>query len=728
MGREEGRTKSCRGIRLMAAALAAGCLMAWVAAAEGAADTAAESPAGSSKPSAGTSTKSTGGAVKTDVLAPPAETPPVPTPAEPGTAPSTPGVMKTSPAGDGKIDFHMKNEDLNNVLELLSREYEVNIVASKSAKGKVTADLYKVTIDQVLDAICRANNLQWVKEGGQIYVQTPDEAKATRLDESRMKTEVFPLNFLTAEDASKLVTPAISAKATVAVNTPSEIGLPTGAGGSTGGNSFGLADSLVIRDYPENLEQVRDILKQMDRRPRQVLVEATILQVTLNDSTSLGVNFNTLAGIDFRDISSTMVPVHTPFAASPTTDPAIVTANAAQAVDGHLAPWGNAYTTGFATPGPGLNIGVMTNNVSVFINALESVTDTTVLSNPKVLALNKQRAEVMIGERFGYRTTTTTATTTVQTIEFLDTGTQMIFRPFISDDGYVRLEVHPKVSTGGVDAAGLPTEQTTEVTANIMVKDGHTVVIGGLFSENTSIAKSMIPGLGNIPLAGWLFRNNSDTTIRREIIILLTPHIIEDEAAANALGEGLRDDAKRRCLGMREGFTFFTRERITATFMEEADKAWQRYERTGSCLDRLGAWWNVNLTLNVSPNHLPALRLRDRVNSGRDRSPAGPGVWTFWNSVSDRMSEWDKAKAQAAAAQPKPAAVETPKDKPAATPANAPKDKAPAVPPPPAAPAKAAASEAAPADPNTPSTTAKAETVADEVTAAYDAEEVDDGE
>ncbi|MCX5672471.1 MAG: hypothetical protein NTU94_14230 [Planctomycetota bacterium] len=91
-----------------------------------------------------------------------------------------------------------------------------------------------------------------------------------------------------------------------------------------------------------------------------------------------------------------------------------------------------------------------------------------------------------MGQRLGYKTTTTTETTTVQTIEFLDSGTQLIFRPFISDDGYVRMEIHPKISKGLVDpATGLPSETTTEVTCNIMVKDGHTVVIGGLFRETT---------------------------------------------------------------------------------------------------------------------------------------------------------------------------------------------------------------------------------------------------
>jgi len=92
----------------------------------------------------------------------------------------------------------------------------------------------------------------------------------------------------------------------------------------------------------------------------------------------------------------------------------------------------------------------MTNNVALFIRAMEQVTDTTVISNPKVLALNKQRAEVMVGERLGYLTTTVTETSAIQAVEFIESGTQLIFRPFITDDGYVRMEVHPEVSEGEI--------------------------------------------------------------------------------------------------------------------------------------------------------------------------------------------------------------------------------------------------------------------------------------
>jgi len=498
----------------------------------------------------------------------------------------------------------------------------------------VTADLYDVTVDEALDAICQAAGLGWRREGKCIYIYTQDELAAMATDESRLVTEVFQLNYLSAAEAVTLLEPAKSDQGSVTASSEPGEGIPSGAGGETGGNSFSLPDTVVVRDFPENVERMREIIQKMDRRPRQVLVEATILQVQLDDTTSLGVDFNVLAGIDFRDLSQTATAI---------TDPTTNANDGTVTIGAEERPYGHVAQVGFADPGNGLNIGVMTNNVSFFIHALEEVTDTTILSNPKVLALNKQRAEVIVGERLGYRTTTVTETTMVEAVEFLDTGTQLIFRPFISDDGYVRMEIHPEVSTG-VIANGLPQEVTTEVTCNVMVKDGHTIVIGGLFDEDVSIGRSQVPGLGNIPGLGWLFRSKEDSTTRNEIIVLLTPHILENEEDAAALGESVLSDAKRRCLGLREGFSFFTRERITTGYLQAAEEAWARYQDTGSKGDLDRASWNMLLANNVAPDNLKALRLKDKILTAQNGEPYTPPNVTIWDSLRDRLRKIDKAR------------------------------------------------------------------------------------
>ena len=667
MGRkmEMRQTHRVRWILAVAAALA---YLALGAAAATGADAAKKSPAPAKTPA------------KTEAPKPaPAAPAPAPAPAEPAepsaAEPSAPSGATTAAetvmvGEDGKIEsLHAKNEDISNILELLSRQYQVNIIASKGVKGKVTADLYNVSIDQVLDAICRANGLKWSRENNSIYVNTAEEATAIKTDESRLVTEVFPLNYLTAEDAAKLIVPAMSAKGVSAVNAPTEKGLPSGSSGSTGANSFGLQDSIIVKDFPENIERVRDILKRMDRRPRQVLVEATILEVTLTDTTTLGVNFNALSGIDFHQLTPTTTsPIN------PTTlvNADTTTAPVPQPGSGRPGSWGQVSAQGFAEAGQGLNIGFITSDVSVFIQALETIMDTTVLSNPKVLAVNKQRSQVLIAQRLPYVTTTASETTQMQTVNFLEVGTELVFRPFISDDGYVRLEVHPKVSsptkpTSIAPSVVMPGENTTEVTANIMVKDGHTVVIGGLFKETTSTTRNQVPGLGNIPGLGWLFRSNSDGTNRTEIIVLLTPHIIDDAEAANEIGVQALDDAKRRCLGMREGFSWITRERIQTLYLHAADKAWQEYEKNHKPFDLAWALWNTQVALNIAPNNLKALRMKDTILSEKRGEPYEPPSWTIWDSIGDRLKEMDEAKKAAAeerAAAPPVTPAPPPTDKP----------------------------------------------------------------
>ena len=659
-GSETRKQGTWRG-RLVATVLVLVYVLICAGAASGAEATAPKTPAATSAPTAGSKAPAVPAATPTPAPAP--KTASVPPPPDiPETPVGTGDTIQATNSSDGTIELHAKNEDLANVLELLSQKYQLNIIVTRGAKGRVTVDLYKATIAQTLDAICRANNLKWSREDNSIYVFTPEEGLAIRQDEARLVTEVFPLNYLSGEDAVKFITPTLSGKATVAVNTPAEKGISSSGGGggagssssggaSTNGNSFGLQDSLVIRDYPENLAAAHEVLKRMDRKPRQVLIEATILQVKLDDDTSLGINFNTLAGIDFRDLTTASgFPVGNPGAvANATTTTAPISSG----------PWGAISTQGFATPGVGLNVGVITNNVAFFINALETVSDSTILSTPKVLALNQQLAEVFVCRRLGYRTTTTTDTTTIQTVNFLDTGTQLIFRPFISNDGYIRMEIHPKVSSGAV-IDDLPQEDTTEITCNIMVKDGYTIVIGGLFDETTAISRSQVPGLGNVPGLGMLWRKKDDSTKRNEIIVLLTPHIIENDEASDALGRQFLDDAKRHCLGMRENFACFTRERITASYFQAADQAWQKYEENGRAEDLDCALWNVQLSLGVSPNHIKAMRLKDRILTEKKGGRYEVPNWTMWDTLTDRLNEMEEDKAAAAALAPEEPAVMPP--------------------------------------------------------------------
>ncbi|HSV15711.1 MAG TPA: hypothetical protein VLI90_15725, partial [Tepidisphaeraceae bacterium] len=263
-------------------------------------------------------------------------------------------------------------------------------------------------------------------------------------------------------------------------------------------------------------------------------------------------------------------------------------------------------------PAGGMRIGVLTNNLSVFLQALESVTNTTVLSNPKVLALDKQKGEVNVGAQLGYKTTTTSSTTTTETVAFLPTGTRLIFRPFIGDDGFIRLEIHPEDSSGTIDAAGVPQVTTTEVTSNVMVKDGHTIVIGGLFRDVSSASRGQVPGIGNIPFLGALFRQQQDSTQREEVIILLTPHIIKDDAAYSALSEEQQKRIEDYRVGVRKGMMIWGRERLAETAYQNALASLREPNP-----NRGMAMWHLNNATNLNPQFVEAMELKEKI-SGRE--------------------------------------------------------------------------------------------------------------
>ena len=125
----------------------------------------------------------------------------------------------------------------------------------------------------------------------------------------------------------------------------------------------------------------------------------------------------------------------------------------------------------------------------------------------------------------GYQTSTVSQTSTTQNVQFLNVGTQLRFRPFVSSDGWIRLEVHPERSTGEIDTNGIPQTNTSQVTTNVMIPDGATIVIGGLMDTEVDTNWQGVPFLSRIPLLGYLFRHTIDDTPKKELVVLLTPHI-----------------------------------------------------------------------------------------------------------------------------------------------------------------------------------------------------------
>ena len=327
-----------------------------------------------------------------------------------------------------------------------------------------------------------------------------------------------------AKDVEPMLSPLLSGDEQLILGPESKSGLDQAD--DLGGNEQATREMLILLAREETNARVDALLAKLDIPPQQVLVEATILSVSLNDTAKLGVDFTALGGIDFQAMGGT----------SNITD----SYTGGTAEGAQLDNWLLGFSqTGFTdSSSGGLHMGILKNQVGIFIQALEDVGNATVLSNPQVLTLNRHAAQVLVGKKIGYQTTTTTQTSTVQSVEFLEVGTSLVFRPFISDDGYVRMEIHPENSDGSINpTSGLPEESTTEVSTNILVRSGHTVVIGGLMENAVATTTSQIPFLGSLPYLGSLFRSESESESKNEIIVMLTPHIVDDQELDSRAGE-----------------------------------------------------------------------------------------------------------------------------------------------------------------------------------------------
>lgn len=499
----------------------------------------------------------------------------------------------------GTVDVQVSNANIHEVLHMLSLQSEKNIIASKEVRGTVTASLYNVTLKEALDAILKANGYTYREKGNFIYVYTPRELEEIEKSERKMSTEVFHLYYTPAANAVNMIKPVLSSEAQVSFTAAPGSGLD---GKETGGASHAVEDIVIVRDYADNLEKARKVIREVDRRPQQVLVEATIVSARLNEDNALGIDFTILGGVDF----STITTQNGQFLRAGLDENAAV-ANRANSIG-----TGDNFTKNI---NGGFRAGLVTDNVAVFLSALETVTDTMVLANPKVLTLNKQKGEVLVGREDGYLTTTFTESTAVQTVEFLQTGTRLIFRPFIGDDGYIRMEIHPEDSDGKV-VNGLPQKTTTEITTNIMVKDGHTIVIGGLFRESDTTARRQIPGLGNLPVVGALFRSQADTAVREEIIVLLTPHIVKDDAAYSAASQEQLAEIEKMRVGMRKGMMFFGRDRLAENCYDAAVAELNKPEP-----NRKKALWHLDCATNLNPQFIEAINLKQEL-TGRELSYA----------------------------------------------------------------------------------------------------------
>jgi type IV pilus assembly protein PilQ len=374
-----------------------------------------------------------------------------------------------------------------------------------------------------------------------------------------------------------LITPMLTQTiGSISVSTAADVGIASDAN-AAGGNNFAGAEVVLVRDFEAVLAQVDQVFEEVDRQPLQVSIEAMILSVKLSDETKIGVDWELLRNKQHIRI-------------------------------GFGAPLETTVGDMNLANNSGLKVGFLDSSLAAFLDALETIGETHVISSPRLMCLNKQRAEIHIGEEQGYVSTTVTETSATQSVEFLETGTQLRLRPYISNDGLVRLEIHPELSTGTVEVSEnftLPNKAVTQVTTNVMVRDGATLVIGGLIREDLESNSNQIPLLGSLPYVGPLFRHTTDKTSRDELIVLITPRIVWEP--------------KFHCEGEYANCEFHMQHTVMADKMSHVSRVYygRRYKRLAKAAwvagDAKAALRYANMSIQFNRLDRDAIQLRTQI-------------------------------------------------------------------------------------------------------------------
>ena len=464
---------------------------------------------------------------------------------------------------DNTVTLDFKDADIQNVLRVLAYKSGVNIVAGKEVVGTVTIRLVDVPWDQALDVILSTYGFAYERQGNIITVATVDAMKERREKKKELTeiegvtSKVFTLQYLDAQDAKKMLEPQLSPQGKISVLEITgqkgwQVGVPQAGGQSSSEEGKARRErenarsrSLVITDTPTYLDRMTNILKEIDVKPVQVLIEARIMEVSKNLLRDLGMEWSTGSRLQSHQALTTAGALNgavpTKFGSNNTrgllsgnnysqTDP-----NDPAAIQYQPANF-NPLATGLNPYNAGLQLlwqKLFGTQMEAMLHALEEDVRTNTLSAPKILTLSGQEALILIGSKYPIVESTvsgTSGTSTENLAYYQDIGVQLYVVPQVSgDEKYINMIVHPVVSenTGlTVGANNYPIIDTRETETQILMSDGETVVIGGLLRNVKSKSRIGIPILGDIPVIGNLFSRATNNTDKIDLLIFITARVI----------------------------------------------------------------------------------------------------------------------------------------------------------------------------------------------------------
>ena len=439
------------------------------------------------------------------------------------------------PSYSGKrVTFNFQDIPVRSALQLIADISGLNLVASDSVGGSVTLRLVNVPWDQALDVILRAKSLDKRRNGNVVWVapqaelakyeQDVADAKLKAQDTAELVTDYVPISYGKAADIAKLLT----------------TGSMQGGGGGGGTNqqrgflsprgsvSFDeRTNTLLLNDTPEKIRQLRDLIAVLDKPVQQVLIESRIVVATDDFTRELGAKF----GVSGKQTNPSGQVLQLGGTLGST-----IGSNTAPSTVGSGGLNVNLPTT---LKGGSFGLAILGANYAIDLELSAAQTEGRgeVISSPRVITANQQEAVIRQGQEIGYVTFQNSAGSGAgsgtATVQFKDAVLELKVTPTITADNrvYLMINVKKDALAGYVDAPGsgkIPTIDTREINTSVLVDNGQTVVLGGIYEINKSNTMTKVPGLGDIPGIGALFRSNSRVNTKAELLIFVTPRILSD--------------------------------------------------------------------------------------------------------------------------------------------------------------------------------------------------------
>lgn len=374
------------------------------------------------------------------------------------------------------FSINIEDADIRDVFESLAYQAGQSMILGDDIDGRVSLYLKDVTWQTAFNAILQVAGCT-TTESQKVLVVSKAREMPDIVPEKQIETEIFKLNFANAKDLEKTIAELLSSDGKIGVDE--------------------RLNSIVISDEVKSLEQIGLVIKKLDVKAPQVMIEVLMVNVKLTDELKMGVNWTQLGRATKNIFTQTL-----------------------------------AATAG-KNPIGQVNFSIPSKHWKIegLVDFIESHDNVRILANPKVMVLNNHTATFKSVEEIPYQVLTkTSGGGELETTSFKDAGVTLEVTPQITDDGYIIMHIMPEQSaeTGGTSVDGIPIIETRNVETTLRVRDGQTIIIGGLRKVQSSVGEDKIPILGDLPFIGALFRKVDTDKVESEIGVFITPHIYTD--------------------------------------------------------------------------------------------------------------------------------------------------------------------------------------------------------